>query len=266
MTMPSQQSVNLNGVQITYRETGNGPVIMFLHGLAGNSRSWEHQFEAFAGSYRVIAWDAPGFGGSDCVAADVDTFAATLNTFFDHLDIDSLFLAGHSMGGIVAGRFAATFPQRVKALLLSCTFWGGSKPINEALGAGYQARIDSLKTIPAEEYGRQRAIAMTADGATKDVLDLAASIAAETRADGLEAAARLLQEADNREQLKTLKMPVTVLCGEQDPVIDAETTEQLADMIPDAKRVTITGAGHAPYLECPESYNAAVRNAFGINA
>jgi len=265
MTVPRLQSVLPNGVQLTYREQGEGPALMFLHGLAGNSRSWQHQFDAFAATHRVIAWDAPGFGGSDCVTADVETFADTLKLFLDHLDIDAVFLTGHSMGGVVAGRFAGKYPSRVKALLLSCTYWGGSKAKGEPLGAGYQARINSLNTIPAEEYGRQRAAAMTADGTSQNVLDLAADIAAETRADGLEAAARLLQEADNRDVLKTLTMPVTVLCGECDPVIAADTSEQLAEMIPDAARVTIFGAGHAPYLEYPEPYNAAVREAFGLN-
>jgi pimeloyl-ACP methyl ester carboxylesterase len=265
MTMSPQITVDLGGTQITYRDQGSGDVLVFLHGLAGNSRSWKSQFETFGADHRVIAWDAPGFGGSDCIAPDAENFADTLNSFLESLNIDQVCLTGHSMGGIVAGCFAAKYPKRVKALLLSCTFWGGEKPKGDTLGAGYQARVDSLKTIPAEDYGKQRAAAMLADGTEQAVVDLAASIAAETRADGLENAARMLQEADNRERLKTLEMPVTVLNGELDPVIKAETTKKLAAMIPGASRITIKGAGHAPYLEFPNEYNAAVRRAFGLS-
>jgi len=264
MPDPCQQTANLDGLQITYREQGDGPAMVFLHGLAGNARSWQRQFDEFANSHRVIAWDAPGFGGSDCVAADVETFAHTLKALLDHLALDQVLLTGHSMGGIVAGRFAGLYPEQVKALALSCTFWGGTRTIGGPLGAGYQARVDSLKSTSAENYGKQRAAAMLPTGTDQNTVDLAASIAAETRADGLEAAARLLQEADNRDILKTLTMPVMVLQGELDPVIAKETSDKLAYMIPDASRVTIKGAGHAPYLEFPEPYNNALRHAFGI--
>ena len=265
MTTPTQRSADLNGVHITYREQGSGHPLMFLHGLGGNSRSWVNQFDAFSGTHRVIAWDAPGFGGSDCVGADVGRFADTLNALSDFLEIDDMFLVGHSMGGIVAGRFAGQHPERVKSMVMSCSFWGGANPKGGTLGTGYQARLDSLKTISADDYGKQRAQAMLAEDARQDVLDLAASIAAETRPEGLEAAARMLQETDNRDILKTLNMPVTVISGELDLVIAEETTKTFADLIPNATRVSIEGAGHGPYLEEPEVYNMALSKAFGLD-
>jgi len=265
MTTPAPRSADLNGVHITYREQGCGTPMMFLHGLAGNSRSWQNQLDAFSTTHRVIAWDAPGFGGSDCVDADVDHFSDTLNALSDFLEIEDMFLIGHSMGGIVAGRFAGQHPERVKSMVMSCSFWGGAKPTGGPLGAGYQARLDSLKTISADDYGIQRAYAMLAKDARQDVIDQAASIAAETRPEGLEAAARMLQETDNRNILKTLNMPVTVISGELDPVIAEETTETFVDLIPNATRVNIEGAGHGPYLEDPETYNLALSKAFGLS-
>ena len=265
MAIPAQQTADLDGVHITYREQGHGTPMMFLHGLAGNSRSWVNQFDAFSKNHRVIAWDAPGFGGSDCVGADVDHFTDTLNQLSEYLEIDTMFLIGHSMGGVVAGRFAGTYPERVRSLVMSCSFWGGAKPKGEVLGSGYQARLDSLNSLTAEEYGQKRARAMMAKNAQRDVIDLAADIASETRPDGFEAAARLLQETDNRDLLKTLNIPVTVISGELDPVITEETTETFAGLFPNATRVSIEGAGHGPYLEAPEAYNMALGKAFGLS-
>jgi len=264
MAIPSQQSANLSGLRITYRDRGIGKVMVFLHGLAGNSRSWEHQFEAFSRTHRVIAWDAPGFGGSDCVGSDVDAFSDTLCALLDFLDVSEIYLTGHSMGGIVAGRFAGTHPERVAALVMSCSFWGGATPKGGPLASGYQARLDKLSTISAQQYGQQRAAAMLTKDAPQDVVEMAASIASETRTDGFEASARMLQETDNRSLLQTLDAPVTVLSGELDPVITEETTEKFTGLIPNATRVVIRGAGHAPYLEYPTPYNMALGDAFGL--
>jgi pimeloyl-ACP methyl ester carboxylesterase len=248
MTIPSQKSALINGHSITYREQGSGPVMVFLHGLAGNGRSWQQQFNAFSKNHRVIAWDAPGYGGSDIANADVKAFASLLDGLLEHLAASPVFLVGHSMGGIVAGRYASMFPERVKSLVLSCTFWGGAKPKGEPLGKGYQTRVDNLNSISAKEYGQQRAAAMLAPDSAQNIVDLAADIASETRADGLASAARMLQEADNRDILRQLELPVTVLSGEKDPVIASETTDTLAELLVHADTVVIKGAGHAPYL------------------
>ena len=59
------KDVSIDGRLIAYHEAGHGPPIVFLHGLGGNSQSWEPQFAAFSGGHRVVAWDMPGFGGSE---------------------------------------------------------------------------------------------------------------------------------------------------------------------------------------------------------
>ena len=55
----------IDGRRVAYRDRGDGPTIVFLHGLGGNSASWQQQFEALSNSYRVVGWDMPGFGESE---------------------------------------------------------------------------------------------------------------------------------------------------------------------------------------------------------
>ena len=55
MSLPDAKTVDLRIVEITYREKGRGPALMFVHGLGGGSAAWSEQFEAFADRYRVIA-------------------------------------------------------------------------------------------------------------------------------------------------------------------------------------------------------------------
>jgi len=265
MPLPDQKTAEFDRGKLTYLDAGEGPTLVFLHGLAGASQSWLRQFEAFAGNHRVIAWDTPGYGGSDCVTSDADTFAAKLAELLDYLNISRINLTGHSMGGIVAGRFAGRYPGRVKTLVLSCTFVGGLQSAGLPLGAGYQSRLDDLNTQSAEQYGCERAPKMVPPGTPADIVDMIAGIAAGTTPAGLESAARMIQEADNRPLLEGLTMPVTVFEGELDPVVSADRTGELAAIIPGAKKVTLPKAGHAPYLEYPDDYNAAIRQAFSLS-
>ena len=66
---------------ISYREKGNGNTLLILHGNLGNSRSWAFQLEDFSRSYRVVAWDAPGYGRSDEQAVNIDAYAEALAAF-----------------------------------------------------------------------------------------------------------------------------------------------------------------------------------------
>ena len=67
-TLVPVKYLEIDGRRIAYREAGNGPAIVFLHGLGGNSASWEPQFGTFSDRHRVVAWDMPGFGNSDLLA------------------------------------------------------------------------------------------------------------------------------------------------------------------------------------------------------
>lgn len=122
----------------------------------------------------------------------------------------------------------------------------------------YRERLQAFDRGGPREYGLARARAMLAPDAPADVFDLVAEIASRTSRDGVEAAARMISEADNRDLLATLACPVSVFAGEVDPVVARERTDDLVAAIPGADLVTITGAGHAPYLEKPGEYNAAL--------
>jgi len=253
-----KRTADLPSGPLTYRETGAGDAIVFLHGLAGNSLSWVGQFERFSLDHRCIAWDAPGYGGSVLAEPDADRFAETLTHLFEHCAVDRATVVGHSMGGIVSARFAGRHPEYVERLVLSCTHWGGCRPKGSGLSDDYRERLQAFDRGGPREYGLARARAMLAPDAPADVFDLVAEIASRTSRDGVEAAARMISEADNRDLLATLACPVSVFAGEVDPVVARERTDDLVAAIPGADLVTITGAGHAPYLEKPGEYNAAL--------
>lgn len=259
MSLPPLETISLNAGTIGYREAGAGPTLFLMHGLAGNSRSWIHQFDAFSTTHRVIAWDAPGYGGSDDFSPDVDVFADTLDEVRSYLGIDQMILLGHSMGGVVAGRYAARYPEHLSGLILSCTHTGNGAAKGKELPPGYKNRVQDIQTMSARDYGRSRAKAMLAPGTASEIFDMAADISAQARPSGLANAARVIVEADNAPGLSQLELPTLIISGEVDPVVGKDKTDRLASLVAGARTEVIAGAGHAPYLEKPGPYNATLK-------
>jgi hypothetical protein len=83
--------------------------LVFVHGLLGNSQSWAFQYQHFARTHRVIAWDAPGFGQSDMVEPSLDAYVSALRDFLDTFGEQPIDLVGHSMGGTVASEAEVGF-------------------------------------------------------------------------------------------------------------------------------------------------------------
>jgi len=234
--------------------TGSG-AIMFLHGLSGSSSNWGWQFGHFAASWRCLAWDAPGYGHSVVGDTDINSYAARVVSLLDALDVESAVIVGHSMGGVVAGRVAGRYPDRVSGILLSCTHTGYAMSPGEGFTPGHRQRLDEVDRLSAREYGLARAQNMLAPGASTDVVDRVADIAGMTTRAGLESAITCILEADNTDIVSHLSMPVTVLAGEHDTIAPAEKTSRLASLIPNARRVIVPEAAHAPYLEKPAAFN-----------
>lgn len=242
---------------VSYREAGSGPALLLLHGIGGNSRSWRCQFGELSGDRRVVAWDAPGYGETGSVDPDLESYAAVAAALLSALDIDRAHVLGHSMGGVIAQGLAGLFAERVDRLTLSGTWTGDGA--EGPLGPRWTARLDDRRRMGPEDYGRTRASAMVAAGASGDVVDELAGIASEVPLAGLEPACLVLHHADTRPLARGFAMPVLVLSGAGDGIIAPERSEELAAIIPDARSVRIPGAGHAAYLENPDAYNAEVR-------
>ncbi len=260
---PPLQVATLSRGELSYRSVGQGPAVVFLHGLAGNSMSWVRQYPCFPG--QVVAWDAPGFGRSEAVAPDVDVFAETLAELLDHLGCARFALVGHSMGGVVAARLAARRPDRVTHLVLSCSHPGYGEPADSPVQPRIAERVRELATLGGAEYGRIRARGLFPAGtAPGEPMELAARIAAEVRPEGIRCSTRMLQLADNRPILPRLTMPILVVTGGRDPVVKPTLTEALRSLTPSARHVTLPGLGHAPYLEDPAAYNAVVGAFLGV--
>lgn len=255
--------VDCPGGRLSYREAGPGtaPVLLLMHGVGGNARSFRPQLEGMSERFRVIAWDAPGYGESALREPSLNGYAQAVMELLDALSVQSAHMLGHSMGGVVAQGAAALAPDRVSRLVLSSTFTGYHQAEGSPLAGSWQARLRDIQALSPEEFGQARARSMLAETASEAVRAEAASIAAEVRHDGLKAASELLHVADTRRMAGALAIPVLVITGERDKIVAPALSAEMAALIPGVRRVEIPGVGHAAYLEDPAAYTASL-NAF----
>jgi len=112
--------VVVDGTPVNTIELGNGPPLVFVHGLSGSWPNWLEQLPVFAEEHRVITLDLPGFGHSPMPAGPITIsgYARLLDGLFEQLGVGAAAVVGNSMGGFIAAELAIAFPQRVERLVL----------------------------------------------------------------------------------------------------------------------------------------------------
>jgi pimeloyl-ACP methyl ester carboxylesterase len=243
-----------------WRELGDGPPLVFLHGLGGTRSSWGPQLAGLSDRWRCIAWDMPGYG--DSAPADPLTYEAIsdrLVALLDDLDIESADVVGLSFGGMQALHAALRHPGRLARLVLADTSaafgMDGTRP--EKWQAIRLAPIDAGQTpgsIAASVLDRIAARPL-APGIRRDLIDAFARIPAA----GFRAAVGCLPGSDVRSQLHLISQPALVIVGELDRETPVAYSQALAGGLPDARLVVLDGVGHLTPSEDPASFNRHVR-------
>src|SRR4051794_14453485 len=114
-------TVTVDGRTVAYRELGEGPPVLLVHGWPTSSFLWRNVMPPIAAANRVVAIDLPGFGASDKpldVKYDFDFFERTLDAFLAELEIDEVGLAVHDLGGPIGVHWTLRRPERVTRLAL----------------------------------------------------------------------------------------------------------------------------------------------------
>lgn len=115
------KSVDIQGVKFVYAEGGTGDTIILIHGLVGTKNFWLKFAKYLTPNYRVIIPDLPGYGESSKsldININIIPQMEKLNLFVKELKLTKFHLAGLSMGGAIAGNYAADYPEMVKTLAL----------------------------------------------------------------------------------------------------------------------------------------------------
>ena len=243
------------GVEVGVRTSGGvgAPPVVLLHGIGSGSASWLRCAERLAGSARVIAWDAPGYGASTPLAADApraDAYAMRLLALLDAASIDHCLLVGHSLGALMATAFAHLAPSRVDRLVLLSPAAGYGTPERETRGLQARAdRLQALESIGIEGVARARGSRLVSEHADDDARQWARWNMSRLHERGYRQAIELLT-FDHIERYEPLSVPVEVHVGALDGVTLPDLVASIAARL-NAPFTLIPDAGHACHIEQP---------------
>jgi pimeloyl-ACP methyl ester carboxylesterase len=268
-----ERQLTLHGRSVTYTEAGSGPVLLLIHGMAGDHESWQTVIEPLARAHTVIAPDLPGHGTSAPGGGDysLGALAAGLRDLLVTLGHDRATLVGHSLGGGIAMQFSYQFPEATERLVLVSSGGLGPEvsPVLRAAALPGASLFIGATAAPARIAGSAAARGLSAIGLrpSTDVAEVArgyASLAdAEHRAAFLATLRAVVgtggQRVDAADRLYLAAgIPVLIVWGEQDPIIPLRHGQDAHDAIAGSSLEVFDGVGHVPQLEAPGRFVAVL--------
>jgi len=254
---------NVNGIDIHYRETGEGFPAILTHGYTGNSRNWALTVPALRESFRTISVDLRGHGHSEKPSSEdeyaLEVMASDVYELLRALDVTECALVGHSMGGMVSQLLVLEHPEIVRALVLVDTAAEVPKGLlyderrKQREGLVEIARERGMEAV-FEEQLRITPIhpALKENPRYIDIWReqflMTSREAYIAGAQGMASRRSLLGELPN------VSVPTLVICGEKDEPFLAPS-HQMHEAISGSELVIIEGAGHGPQMETPGEFN-----------
>lgn len=252
--------------KVSYREAGEGPPLVLLHGIGSGAASWEAQLVALSSRFLTIAWDAPGYGGSDALtpaAPAASDYAEALEAFLDALGVGACRLVGHSLGALVACAFVRADPKRVTGLMIADPAAGYANADPTQRNERMAARLDLLDRLGPRGMAEERSGVLLSESATEEARKKVREVMAQIRPDGYRQAVAMLFGGDIHADAHEIKIPVLVVCGGDDTVTPPDGCRAVAKSFPNARFELLPGMGHASYVEGPEMFNEALLRHFG---
>jgi pimeloyl-ACP methyl ester carboxylesterase len=269
--MSGSKTVRTASGTVAYVDQGEGPVVLFVHGVLVNSHIWRHQIDRLVGERRCIAVDLLGHGDSE-VGSDGDLSSAgqarMLDELLDALKIDKIDLVGNDGGGAIAQMLAVSRPHQVRSLTLTDCDTHDNWPPTAFMGFVELCARGELKGVLD---------AMVADKAVfRDALgpcyEEPSKVSDETidaylqpfvrSPDQLKALEDFVAAFDNRQtvaiesKLAKLRTPTLIVWGDDDVYFDAKWADWLAEKIPGTrKKVILPGARLFFFEERPAEFN-----------
>jgi pimeloyl-ACP methyl ester carboxylesterase len=253
------RQVQVGEFNIHYYEGGprDAPSVLLIHGFGADKDNWLRFSRALTDSYHVIALDLPGFGDSTKnpeAAYDLNSQVVRLEAFVRELGLDKVHVVGNSMGGQLAGMFAARYPQHVasaalfanagitsprKSELQTLIESGQPNPLIVTDAASFGRLMDFLFVRqppvpePMKQYFAERAIASSAFNERVFGQLMSPLLALET-------------------ELGNIQVPALLLWGDNDRLLDVSSIEVMKPLLRQPSVVVMEDCGHLPMVERPE--------------
>lgn len=249
----------INGIEINYREIGEGFPLLLIHGFTGNLRNWALQVPVLARSFHMVSFDQRGHGHSEKPTRPEDysleLMAEDAHGLLQHLTIDRCYLIGHSMGGMVAQHLVLSHPETVRALVLVDT----AAEVTSAMHTQDRARLveiarDQGMEAAFEEQLRISPMAEQIVGQPRLLGLWREQFLLTSREAYIYCARAVAKRRSLLDKLHAIEVPTLIICGENDDAF-VEASRRIHERIPASELVIIRGAGHTPQIERAPEFN-----------
>lgn len=253
--------VEVDGLRIAYERAGTGPALVLLHGYVADGRTtWRRQLDELRAEFTVVAWDAPGTGGSSDPPEGFGLagYADCLAGFIDALGLERPNVVGLSFGGILALALCHRHPAVPETLILASAYAGrgGSLPADVAEARLRQALV--LADLSPDEFVHALLPTMFSPATPADTVAAFRLSMLEFHPVGFRAMARA-SAGNLRDVLPRVGIPTLLVHGEKDVRAGLAVARDLEAAIEGARLVVLPEAGHLCNLEAPDEFNEAVR-------
>ena len=257
--------VEIEGDWIRYGVAGGGPPVLLVHGWLSSSRIWDLLVERLAQRFTVYTLDLSGFGDSDKPLSGygVRNGSRLLYAFCAHFGLTQTSVVGHDVGGAMAVKLAADHPDVVGRLVLVATpadenqidlptfLWLATLPV---VGPLFHALGRFFKPV---RRLWMRPFVLDPDDLTEEVVDDAGKPTPAAFSKTLVVTRREVSRGRLVRQAGIMKIPVLVIAGEEDQIVDPQATSEWTRALP-AEVVFVSECGHLPMIERTGEFNAQV--------
>jgi pimeloyl-ACP methyl ester carboxylesterase len=262
--------LNVDGSWINVLDIGQGPALLFIHGLSGSWQNWLENIPLFARDHRVIAVDLPGFGASEMPVdpISISGYARTVDALFEPLGLESAVVVGNSMGGFVGLEMAIAFPPRVERLCLVGAAGLSIEHLRTERTRGLRHRAENvaffyvawLSTrspgLMARPRPRQMVLKLVAAHPERLPGALVVQQVAGAGKAGFAGALEALTCYPIRDRLCEIACPTLIVWGDKDILVPVKDAAEFERLISDSRKVIYEDTGHIPMVERPARFNA----------
>jgi len=250
-----------SGGRIHYSDSGNGTVIVLLHGYLESSEVWNGFAEKLKSEFRIISVDLPGHGLSDVYGEvhSMEFMATAVKNLVDSLDLKKVFLLGHSLGGYVALAFLELFPEY---LLGYCLFH--SQPFADT-PAALEKRRREIEIVKAGKKNMMyadnviRMFALSNLEKFSDSLRKSKDIASQIPGEGITAVLNGMMIRPSRLSfMEDGKIPCLWILGLMDNYIPCNIIRANVNLPPNARVIVLKESGHLGFIEEEENSLRAI--------
>jgi len=253
----------INGLFVLEYGENNSQAVIFIHAFPLCDRMWDSQVKEFEKDYKVIVYDLRGFGYSEVGDAQftIDSHVDDLVNIIQKLNIEKPVVCGLSMGGYIALRALELHPDKFKAAILSDT--KSESDTNETKTKRF-TQIKQIKSGERKSFDEgfiKNALAEKSYSENIELVDFLRKMFSWQKDLAVTGALlTLAARTDTTDSLKNIDMPVLIINGEEDKIINIDSAKSMNCKIKNSQLAIIKNSGHFPNMENPVEFNKAIKD------